>query len=297
MMICADPGLSRTDLLFNQAYWALFQQAGSVGQEQIKKEDLAFLDWVQQHCGIARSGPLPLDRLSSGDCVKRVFEAQRSTWLARLSGPALEEAQRPIERHLALAQRLQTMGYVSPAVVIHGVYSPTLRIAIAGWQRDNGRNPTGLLGESDVRLIEPEALDRDQPGRRQEIPLMPYGGVYVVPVRINDTITLRFVLDSGASDVQIPADVVMTLDRAGTISKDDFIGSQTYTLPDGSKLKGEQFRLRELRLGNHVVRDVISSIGPVKGDLLLGQSFLSRFGTWAIDNTRRVLILGMPDAG
>src|SRR5215470_10196763 len=35
---------------------------------------------------------------------------QRSTWLAHLSGPALEEAQRPIERHLALAQRLQRLG-------------------------------------------------------------------------------------------------------------------------------------------------------------------------------------------
>jgi len=106
---------------------------------------------------------------------------------------------------------------------------------------------------------------------------------------------LPFILDSGAADVQIPADVVATLERAGTISEEDFIGSQIYTLADGSKLIGDQFRLREVRLGNHVIPNVVASIGPVKGDLLLGQSFLSRFGTWAIDNTRRVLILQSPD--
>ena len=34
------------------------------------------------------------------------------------------------------------------------------------------------------------------------------GGTYVVPVLINDAITLDFVVDSGAADVSIPADVV-----------------------------------------------------------------------------------------
>jgi len=59
-------------------------------------------------------------------------------------------------------------------------------------------------------------------------------------------------------------------------------------------MNGDQFRLHEMRLGNHVAHNVVASIGPVKGDLLLGQTFLSRFGIWAIDNTRRVLILGSP---
>jgi hypothetical protein len=37
------------------------------------------------------------------------------------------------------------------------------------------------------------------------------GGVYLVPIRINDTITLDAIVDSGASDVSMPADVVLTL--------------------------------------------------------------------------------------
>jgi hypothetical protein len=56
------------------------------------------------------------------------------------------------------------------------------------------------------------------------------GGVYVVPVRLNGAITLNAVVDSGASDVSIPADVVLTLMRAKTISDEDFLGEQTYAL-------------------------------------------------------------------
>jgi predicted aspartyl protease len=129
------------------------------------------------------------------------------------------------------------------------------------------------------------------PSLQDEIPMSRRKGIFVVPARINETITLGFILDSGATDVQIPADVVMTLARAGTISDSDFRGTQTYTLADGSTLRRDQFMLRELRLGAHAVQNVLASIGPPKGDLLLGQSFLSRFGAWAIDNARNVLIL------
>src|SRR5271166_2688590 len=38
------------------------------------------------------------------------------------------------------------------------------------------------------------------------VQMVPEGGTFVVPVRINDQITLEFVIDSGASDVSVPAD-------------------------------------------------------------------------------------------
>src|ERR1019366_7960800 len=64
----------------------------------------------------------------------------------------------------------------------------------------------------------------DQETIRMEI----NSGVYVVPVRFNDTITLDAVVDSGATDLSIPADVVLTLMRTNTISQQDFLGQQTY---------------------------------------------------------------------
>ncbi|MGA8482102.1 MAG: retropepsin-like aspartic protease [Chthoniobacterales bacterium] len=116
--------------------------------------------------------------------------------------------------------------------------------------------------------------------------------VYVVGVRINGAITLDFIVDSGASDVMIPADVAMTLARTGTISSSDFIGDREYRLGDGSTLKSERFILRELMIGDRAVLNIVASIGSVKGEPLLGQSFLSRFASWSVDNNRHALVLG-----
>lgn len=117
------------------------------------------------------------------------------------------------------------------------------------------------------------------------------GGVLVVPVRINDAINLNFIVDSGASDVSFPADVVLTLLRTGTLSEDDFLGKRDYTLADGTTVPSTIFRVRSLKVGNRVLKNVTGSVASVKGPLLLGQSFLSRFRAWHIDNDKQILVL------
>jgi hypothetical protein len=125
------------------------------------------------------------------------------------------------------------------------------------------------------------------------IPVKAQGGTYVVPVLINKAITLNFVIDSGAADVSIPADVVLTLVRSGTVLRSDFIGTKTYRLADGSTVPSTTFRIRSLTVGNNVViENVTGSIAPVRGDLLLGQSFLSRFKSWSIDNAKQAFGVG-----
>ena len=123
------------------------------------------------------------------------------------------------------------------------------------------------------------------------IPLVPDGGTFAVPVTINGQITLKFVVDSGASDVSIPADVVLTLVRTGTITDADFLGTQTYRMADGSSVPSQRFVIRSLKVGDRTLENVTGSIAPIAGSLLLGQSFLSRFKSWSIDNQRRALIL------
>ncbi len=128
-------------------------------------------------------------------------------------------------------------------------------------------------------------------GAAVEVALRKQSGVLVVPVLINRKIPLEFILDSGASDVSIPADVVSTLVRTGTLTKADFTGANTYVLADGSKVPSATFRIRSLKIGDRVLEDVSGSVGAWNGSLLLGQSFLSRFRSWSIDNARQVLIL------
>ena len=98
--------------------------------------------------------------------------------------------------------------------------------------------------------------------------------IYVIPVLINNAITLDFVVDSGASDVSIPADVVTTLMRTGTLKQSDFLDQKTYRLADDSTVPSQTFRIRSLKVGSKVIENVNGSVASAKGTLLLGQSFL-----------------------
>jgi hypothetical protein len=130
-----------------------------------------------------------------------------------------------------------------------------------------------------------------------EIPLEKDGGVYRVPVRIDDVITLNFILDSGASEVVIPEDVAMTLVRANKILETDFLPGKTYTLADGSQLKSLRFIIRELELGGIKINNVPASISPHTGDLLLGQNALEKLGPYTIDPSKPILIIGTSGSG
>jgi clan AA aspartic protease (TIGR02281 family) len=127
-----------------------------------------------------------------------------------------------------------------------------------------------------------------------EVQLEKRGNAYMVPVRINATITLPFLLDTGATELVIPADVALTLIRAGALTSGDFVGKKSYSLANGSEEIAEQVIIRELQVGQHVVNNVTALVSPPEGEPLLGQSFLSRFGTVTLDYNRMVLILSPP---
>jgi len=121
--------------------------------------------------------------------------------------------------------------------------------------------------------------------------LVKVGGVYSLPIEINGVLTLHFILDSGAAEVNIPADVVLTLVRAGTIKDTDFLPGTTYVLADGSELKSPRFMIRSLKIGRQSINNIPASVGNIASSLLLGQSVLEKLGTWGIDNQRQVLII------
>ena len=116
-------------------------------------------------------------------------------------------------------------------------------------------------------------------------------GVYKLPVRINGVLTLKFILDSGAFEVAIPADVAMTLIRTGTITDSDFLPGRTYRMADGSELKSTRLILREMEFGGIKITNVPCSVTPPAGDLLLGQSLLKKLNSWMLNNKRHVLIV------
>jgi clan AA aspartic protease (TIGR02281 family) len=129
------------------------------------------------------------------------------------------------------------------------------------------------------------------PLRAAEIPLGTSGGIYTVPVQVNRSITAQFLVDPGAGVVVIPMSMMRSLIANGTISESDVLGFGTAELADSSMYLTARVRLRELRIGNTVMRDVTAAVAPGLTQPLLGQSFLQRFATVTFDNRRHVLIL------
>jgi predicted aspartyl protease len=133
----------------------------------------------------------------------------------------------------------------------------------------------------------------NQTGKR--IPLRLSGNSYEVPVLINGRIWLNFIVDTGADEVAVPADVAMTLFRAGTITKEDIGREQSVGLANGETVKSKQLRIHSLQVGVGdnavIVQNVAGSMGGSQGSLLLGQSFLRRFRSTTIDHVNSVLII------
>lgn len=123
------------------------------------------------------------------------------------------------------------------------------------------------------------------------VPVEARDGAYVVPVLINGVLTRDFIIDSGAADVSIPAEVATILQRLGTISGTDLIGSKIYVLADGSRVSSEIYRISSLKVGGLVMQNVTVRIAAKNSHFLLGQSFLSRLKSWSMDNNRQVLII------
>lgn len=142
-----------------------------------------------------------------------------------------------------------------------------------------------LLDSGVKRTIQSGSIELEPVRMKRE------GGVYVVPLRFNDAFTLNAIVDSGASEVSVPFDVVSTLMRTGTISQEDFLGEQIYVLADGSKVPSQRFVIHSLKVGDKTVENVPASISSAQGPILLGQSFLNRFKRWSVDNDQHILRL------
>jgi clan AA aspartic protease (TIGR02281 family) len=181
-------------------------------------------------------------------------------------------------------------------------YNPQLALSIKAERREldkvtvdfyEGRITRGEYNKGRLEISN-KLRDLAAPLAAPKIPpvaLKNNGGIFVVPVEINGAITLDFGVDSGASVVTVPADVFSTLTRTGTIKDSDITGETKMALADGSTSRSFTFTIRSLKVGNTVVQNVRASVTPARGDLLLGQSFLERFKSWSIDNTKQQLLL------
>lgn len=126
---------------------------------------------------------------------------------------------------------------------------------------------------------------------RQTVAVEPQYGGFVVAVVLNNVITAKFIVDSGAADVSITEDMLSTLIKSGTMTGADLLGSKTYMLADGTMHEAKIYRMASVRIGGMVMENVTVRIATGNSSLLLGQSFLRRLNSWSLDNAHKVMVI------
>lgn len=111
-------------------------------------------------------------------------------------------------------------------------------------------------------------------------------GVYYIPCKINGS-QMEFIFDTGASDITMSLTEALFLYKQGTLTDEDFIGTQQYQIANGELEEGTVVKLKTVELGNRTLYNVQASIvHNLQAPLLLGQSALNKFGKISIDYTK-----------
>ena len=117
------------------------------------------------------------------------------------------------------------------------------------------------------------------------------GGTYEVACSVNG-LPLKMIFDTGASDVTISSVEANFMLKNGYLSDDDVKGKRNYMTASGDIHEGTILRLKEVKLGEAVLKNVEASVvHSQKAPLLLGQSILEKFGIITIDNVNTKLII------
>lgn len=123
-----------------------------------------------------------------------------------------------------------------------------------------------------------------------DIKLDKANGIYYLNVTIG-SISKKFILDSGASEILISEDLENELIKQGIIKKVDYLTPALYRIADGSVVQCRRVILPSVKIGGFTVKNVNASVGIGQTPLLLGKSFLDKFKSWKIDNISQTLKL------
>ena len=116
-------------------------------------------------------------------------------------------------------------------------------------------------------------------------------GIYTMPCEVNG-LKLRFIFDTGASDISISLTEAVFMLKNGYLSEEDITGITKYSVANGDITEGTTLNLREVTIGNLKLHNVKASvIHTLEAPLLLGQSALKRLGKIEFDYSNNTLII------
>ncbi len=116
-------------------------------------------------------------------------------------------------------------------------------------------------------------------------------GVYIVPCTVNG-LKLKFIFDTGASDVSISLTEAIFMLKNDYLSKSDIIGTSYAQLANGHITKNTKIILRKIEFAGLTLYNVKASVvHELSAPLLLGQSAIKKLGVIQINPTNNTLTI------
>ena len=116
-------------------------------------------------------------------------------------------------------------------------------------------------------------------------------GVYFIPCKVNG-LPLKFIFDTGASDVSISLTEALFMLKNGYLKESDIRGTVYYSIANGEIAEGTRINIQKIEVGKQILYNVEASIvHSTEAPLLFGQSAMERFGKFTMDYSNSNLII------
>jgi len=116
-------------------------------------------------------------------------------------------------------------------------------------------------------------------------------GVYVVPCKVNE-LNLKFIFDTGASEVSISLTEALFMLKNGYLSREDILGKEYFTDATGAISVGRKILLRKIEFEGNVIYNIEASVvNTISAPLLLGQSAMAKLGKFQFDPLNGTLVI------
>ena len=156
------------------------------------------------------------------------------------------------------------------------------------YSENNSQTKGNSIGGSQSQSIS-KSTTTATAGSQVKIKMRDEGGVYTVPCTVNG-LNLRFIFDTGASDVHISLSEALFMLKNGYLSESDIIGSSKTKVADGSIVENTKIILRKIEIGGKVLNNITAYVvHSIDAPLLLGQSAIQKLGGFRIDGSDLII--------
>ncbi len=116
------------------------------------------------------------------------------------------------------------------------------------------------------------------------------GGVYNINVEINNVLKIDMILDTGAADILLTSEIVLTLIKTKTIDEGDILEGGSYIDANGNVNFKVRFNLKEIKIGRYTAKNVVCCVNEnLNTKNLLGIGALRKIGNMHLDFNKNEL--------